>query len=84
MTNSTAVIGITDCVICRETSGNDTSVSPFSIRTTMIPITASRPKKKMVMAEARKVAATRKFAGSALTRPGKPIWAPRKAASAPA
>ena len=84
MTNSTAAIGITDCVTCSETSGSDTSVSPFRICTTAMPVTASRPKKKMVMAEAKKVAATRQFGGSALTRPGNPIWAPRSAASAPA
>ncbi len=83
-TNSMAAIGITDCVICSETSGSDTSVSPLSTRTTAMPVTASRPKKKMVTAEASRVAATRQFGGNALTRPGNPICAPRSAASAPA
>ena len=47
-------------------------------------MTASRQKKKMVMPEAHSVAATRQLAGSEFTKPAKPRWLPRKAASAAA
>jgi hypothetical protein len=57
-------------------------VIPAMTCITSVPVTASRPKKKMVMPEAVTVASTRHFAGSELTKPAKPIWPPRKAARA--
>jgi hypothetical protein len=45
-------------------------------------MTASTAKKNTVTSEENSVAATRKFVGNELTKPEKPICAPRKAASA--
>ena len=82
MMNSTAPIGITDCVSISGTCGRLTRWSPLSTVSTSRPVYASTPKNRNTKASAINVTTTRMRGGRALTSPGTPIWAPRKAASA--
>src|SRR6185312_11111632 len=82
MTINTAPIGTADAVTRCGIHSRLTRLSLPRTTSTSKPVHASMMKKINTTASANSVAITRSFGGMALTKPGTPMCAPRKAASA--